>query len=59
MIRFFILGQVYFFALLFGRHISESVCMNEKIFWKTLNADDFLFVLNVKSVKISPEDFLF
>ena len=33
--------------------------MYEEIFWKTLYVYYFLFVLNIKSIEVSPENFLF
>jgi len=58
MVAFFVLKQINSLAFLLGQWISESCGMNKNIFGKPLDSYDFLFVLNVKSVEISPKYFL-
>lgn len=58
MVALFVLEQINSLAFLLGQRISESCGVNKNIFGKPLDSYDFLFILNVKSVEISPKDFL-
>lgn len=51
--------QINSLAFLFGQRVSESGRVDKDVFGQSFNWDDFLFVLNVEGIKVSPKSLLF